>query len=262
MTEPTVLLESKEATATIIFNRPTLMNSFNRQMAEELADITEQVKHNMGIRAVLLKGAGNLFMAGGDIRFFQENMATMPACVSEIVEILSISIKNLMQMEKPVIASVHGSVAGVGMSFMLACDVVIAADNTKFTTAYSGLGACADGGMTFMLPRHLGLKKATELLFLAEVFDAATALQLGLINYAVPAEKLAEETVRLLHKLANGPTQSYIQIKKLLQQTWHNDLSTHLQAEGKGFAACSITQDFKEGVSAFLQKRKPQFIGK
>src|SRR5688572_29342473 len=141
----TMLLYSvSDAVATITLNRPDAMNSFNRQMGEELESITDSVRHDPAIRAVVLNGGGNLFMAGGDIRFFYEQLDTMPAGVRKIVRILNATIINLKEMPKPVLASVHGSVAGVGMSLMLACDLVIAAADTKFTMAYSGLGISPD----------------------------------------------------------------------------------------------------------------------
>jgi 2-(1,2-epoxy-1,2-dihydrophenyl)acetyl-CoA isomerase len=185
----------------------------------------------------------------------------MPKPVMKVIQTVSRSILNLMQMPKPVLACVHGSVAGVGMSFMMACDLVIAAENTNFTVAYTGIGACPDGGSTYNLPRHVGNKKAMEWLLLSDVFDARTAQAHGLINWVVPAEKLAEETERILRKLAHGPTKSYEQVKKLLNQTWRNSLEVQLEAEGRGFEICSTTQDFKSGVTSFLEKKKPEFKG-
>src|SRR5579862_9944684 len=131
----TLLFSVTDQIAHISFNRPNAMNSFDDKMADELAALTEEVKNNPSIRAVLLNGTGQLFMAGGDIQFFYHRLDIMPAGVMEIIQKLNISILNLMQMQKPVLASVHGSVAGVGMSLMMACDLVIAAENTKMTLA-------------------------------------------------------------------------------------------------------------------------------
>jgi 2-(1,2-epoxy-1,2-dihydrophenyl)acetyl-CoA isomerase len=141
----TMLFSITDHIATISFNRPAAMNSFDKQMGDELLVITDKVRADKSIRAVVLNGAGHLFMAGGDIRFFHENMDVMPEGVMHIVRALNASILNLTQMAKPVIASVHGSVAGVGMSLMMACDLAIAAENTKFTMAYSGIGISPDG---------------------------------------------------------------------------------------------------------------------
>ncbi len=258
----TLLFSAKDHIATITFNRPAAMNCFNKQMADELRNITDQVRADHSIRAVLLNGAGKLFMAGGDIHFFHEALDAMPACVMEIVRALNASITNLMQMPKPVLASVHGSVAGVGVSLMAACDLVIAADNTKFTMAYSGIGVSPDGGASYNLPRLVGAKKAMEWILLPDLFDAQTAYTHGLINFIFPQDMLAEETQRLVTRLANGPTQSYSHIKRLMNETWSNTLETQLEREGRAFEACSTTTDFRTGVSSFVKKSKPEFVGR
>lgn len=258
----TLLFSVKDHIATITFNRPTVMNSFNKTMADELEELTEHVRHNDTIRAVQLNGAGQLFMAGGDIHFFYERLETMPDGVMKIVRTLNASIINLMRMPKPVLSSIHGSVAGVGMSLMMACDLVIAAENTKFTMAYSGIGITPDGGASFNLPRLVGPKKTMEWILLSDMFDAQTALTHGLINWIVPPEKLAEETQRLLQRLSNGPTLSYARAKKLVNASWQNSLETQLEKEGYAFEKCSATMDFKNGVTGFLKKNKPEFNGK
>lgn len=258
----TVQLTVENSIATITINRPDAMNSFNREMGEDLERVTEQVRNDNDIRAVLLKGAGNLFMAGGDIRYFYERLETMAADIMTDIRLLSASILNLVQMPKPVLASVHGSVAGVGMSFMMAADLVIAADNTKFTMAYGGIGLSPDGGASYLLPRLVGTKKAMELIMLSEIFDAKTAQDYGLINWMAPAENLTTETERLIKRLANGPTHALAQSKQLIHQAWDNSLQTQLDAEGRAFASCCTTQDFKNGITAFLNKKKPEFSGK
>lgn len=257
----TLLFSKDEAVATISFNRINHMNSFNKTMGDELESLTEIVKADNSIKVVLLKGAGPLFMAGGDIQFFYNSLDTMPVGVMKIVRTLNASIQNLMTMPKPVVASVHGSVAGVGMSFMMACDLAIATENTKFTMAYSGIGISPDGGASFNLPRTVGMKKAMEWMLLPEVFDAYTAHNHGLINWVVGNDQLADETKKLLQKLTKGPTQSFAQCKKLMNESWQNSLATQLECEGRAFEYCSTTQDFKTGVTSFLQKKKPEFIG-
>lgn len=247
--------------ATISFNRPKAMNSFDNVMADELLALTDQVASDTSIRAVLLNGAGDLFMAGGDIRFFHASLDNLSQSVKKIVRTLNGSILNIMQMSKPVVASVHGSVAGVGMSFMMACDLAIAADDTKFTMAYSGIGICPDGGGTFNLPRLVGAKKAMEWILLSEIFDAHTAKEHGLINWVVPATKLQEQTAQILKRLAHGPTHSYAQTKQLINKTWDSSLEAQLEREVYAFASCTATRDFKVGVTSFLQKTAPEFTG-
>lgn len=257
----TILLSVTDHIARISFNRPHAMNAFNKEMGDTLASITTQIRNDANIRAVLLNGSGPLFMAGGDIRFFHESMEKMPHGVIEIVRSLNASIMNIMQMNKPVLASVHGSVAGVGIGLMLACDLVIAADDTKFTTAYSGIGISPDGGVSFNLPRTIGTKKAMEWLLLPDLIDAKTAETYGLINWVTSAETLHEKTDQLLARLAAGPTGAYARIKRLVNHTFNCSLADQLEAEGKAFEESSISNDFKTGVCAFLQKTKPSFSG-
>jgi len=258
----TLQFSVKDQIATLTFNRPEAMNSFNQAMAHELKNITQQIKQDNNIRAVILNGAGKLFMAGGDLKFFYDSLDTMPKGVLDLVRALNTSILNLTTMPKPVIASVHGSVAGAGMSLMMACDLVMVANDTKFTLAYSGIGVSPDGGATYHLPRLVGRKKAMEWLLLSNVFDAQTALHYGLINWVVPAEKLTEETEKLAKKLAHGPTKTYAHIKRLINSTSDMNLETQLEEEGFAFEFCTTTEDFKSGVTGFLQKKIPEFVGK
>lgn len=258
----TLLFSVQDHIATISFNRPQAMNTFNKKMADELEAITEEIRLDDSIRAVLLKGHGELFMAGGDIHFFYETLDAMPSGVMKIVRTLNASIVNIMRMPKPVLASLHGSVAGVGISLMMACDLAIAASNTKFTTAYSGIGISPDGGASFNLPRLVGLRKAMQWLLLAEIFDAQEALANGLINWIAEPDALQAATEKLLKKLVNGPTHSYAQIKNLLHASSKNTLEAQLEMEGNAFEFCSTTADFKAGVSGFVRKNKPSFVGK
>lgn len=258
----TLLFSTADNIARITFNRPTAMNSFNNKMADELEVLTEQVSADNSIRAVLLNGTGELFMPGGDIRFFYNQLETMPAGVMKLIRTLNASIFNLMKMSKPVLASVHGSVAGVGMSFMMACDLVIAAENTKFTMAYTGIGISPDGGASFNLPRLVGPKKAMEWLLLSDVFDAKTAEKNGLINWLVAPDQLVEETEKLLKRLAKGPTTSYAQVKRLVNETWSCSLESQMEREGRAFETCSTTADFKAGIKGFLEKKKGEFVGR
>lgn len=257
----TLLFEVTDNIATLTFNRPDAMNALNQQMADELALVTEQILLDDGIRAVLIKGNGDLFMAGGDIRFFYEALDKMPANVLPIVRQVNASILNLAQLPKPVLACVHGSAAGIGMSFMLAADMVIAANNTKFTTAYTKIGLTPDGGLSYTLPKIVGAKKAMELFLLSELFDAKTAYELGLVNWLVEPANLACEAERIIKKLAVGPTKSYATIKQLVGHALEGSLVQQLEAEAKAFVASTATVDFKQGVTAFVTKAKPEFKG-
>lgn len=261
MTE-TLLFSKQTNVATITFNRPSVMNTFDARMADELAAVLKDVANDDSIRAVLLNGSGHLFMAGGDIQFFHDHLDKMPTGVMKIIQALNFSITQLMTMPKPVLASVHGSVAGVGVSLMMACDVVIAAENTKFTMAYSGLGISPDGGASYNLPRMVGAKKAMEWLLLSDIFNANEAKLNGLINWVVAEDQLKDQTSRLMQRLANGPTKSYANTKKLVNQTWQHSLEKQLEIEGLAFESCTTSADFRSGVTNFIKKTRPVFSGK
>ncbi len=258
----TILLSVTNNIATITFNRPDAMNSLNEQMANELSAITEQISLDPKIRAILIRGAGNIFMAGGDIQFFHQTLEMMPKGVLNLVRMVNGVISNLVHSPKPVLACVHGSVAGVGMSFMMAADLVIAGANTQFTMAYSKLGVSPDGGASYFLPKMVGHKKAMELALLSDVINANQAQDLGLINWVVPEDQLEEKTLQILNKLASGPTQAYANTKQLIYQSASNSLEQQFEAEARSFAHLSQTADFRSGVTGFLNKTMPEFIGK
>ena len=181
--------------------------------------------------------------------------------VLEIAGELHRAVLALRRALKPVVASVHGAVAGAGVSLVVAADFVIAAADTQFTLAYSRIGASPDGGATWFLPRLVGYQKALELMLLSEAVDAATMQALGVVNRVVPAADLERETRRVVERLANGPTLAYAATKKLANQGFVNSLPQHLDEEAQAFARCAATHDFAEGVTAFVEKRKPVFKG-
>jgi 2-(1,2-epoxy-1,2-dihydrophenyl)acetyl-CoA isomerase len=171
------------------------------------------------------------------------------------------AIQALRRMHKPVLASVHGACAGAGFSILCATDLAIAADDARFSLAYTGIGASPDGGSSYFLPRLVGYKKAMELTLLPDLFDAATAKSLGLVNWLVPAAELTAETAGIAKRLANGPTRAYGEAKRLFNDSPGRSMETQMEEELFAFARCARTQDFADGVAAFVEKRKPNFKG-
>lgn len=267
MSNASVLLRVDAASgiATITLNRPQALNSLDLAMANGLHDATERVAGDTTVRAVVIQGAGEHFMAGGDIKSFHASLDHGAVERGELFERLigqaHNSVIHIRQMEKPVVASVRGAVAGFGLSLMNACDLAIAADNSYFTLAYCHLGASPDGGATYSLPRLLGLKQAMELALLGERFDAARALELGLVNRVVPLAELETRTQILAMQLANGPTFALGHTKRLINESPNRSLGDQLRAELESFAACAMTEDFADGVRAFVAKRTPEFRG-
>lgn len=257
-----VLLAIENAVATITLNRPEVMNAMDGEMMLALREVTERVQDDESVRAVLLRGEGPAFLAGGDVAMLHAHLAQLPEMIVRVGREMHFAFLALRRMGKPVVASVHGAVAGAGVSLMAAADLAIAAHDTKFTLAYSRIGTSPDGGATNFLPRLVGYKKAMEMALLSDIFDAETARALGLVNWVVPAEQLAAETAKIMRRLAGGPTFAYARTKALINQSFDTCLEAQLEAELQGFARCARTADLAEGLAAFLEKRKPVFTGK
>jgi 2-(1,2-epoxy-1,2-dihydrophenyl)acetyl-CoA isomerase len=258
----TVLYSVADGVATITLNRPKVMNALDLNMLRELRAAAGQAGRDTTARVVVIRGEGPAFLAGGDVAMFHANLRNdVPALVKEGGAELHHAILALRLAPKPVLASVHGAVAGAGLSLMVAADLAIAAEDTKFTMAYTRIGTSPDGGATWALPRLVGYHKALELMLLSDTFDAQTALRLGLVNWAVGAERLAAETAAIARKLAQGATIAFGEIKRLVYQGQDQTLAAQLEAEVLAFARCAGTRDFAEGVTAFVEKRKPDFKG-
>jgi 2-(1,2-epoxy-1,2-dihydrophenyl)acetyl-CoA isomerase len=256
-----VLYEVFDKVATITLNRPESLNSVNPAMIDALLAASSQAASDPQVRAVIVRGGGEHFMAGGDVKWFREQLPE-PDCqdrFAELIEGVHESVLNFRRMDKPVIASVHGAVAGFGLSLMLACDLVLASEKTYFTLAYSTIALSPDGGATWSLPRQVGLKQAMEMALLGERFDAARARELGLVNRLVAPEQLASETQKLARRLADGPALALAHTKALINQSFENSLEAQLIAEQGFFTDCAKHPDFAEGLAGFFEKRRPQF---
>ncbi len=256
-----VAVQLEAGVAHLRFNHPQSLNAIGVAMAEAFLRATQQVLADPGTRVIVLSGEGRAFMAGGDLQAFHADPVGAPDTARAIIKPLHEAVNLLADGNVPVIASVHGAVAGAGMSLALGSDLVIAADNSKFVLAYPKIGASPDGGGSWALVRRVGYAKAMEMLLLAEPFDALAALQLGVVNKVVPAADLLAETHALARKLAEGPTRAYGEIRKLLKHSLSQSLSSQLAQERCAFVRCAETKDFAEGVAAFLEKRAASFTG-
>ncbi len=263
--EVRLVTDAASGIATITLNRPQALNALDIPMAEGLRAATARVAADATIHAVVIQGAGEHFMAGGDIKAFHDSLDDPPAerraLLERLIGEVHHAVTSIREMEKPVIASVRGAVAGFGFSLMSACDLAIAADSCYFTLAYRHIGTSPDGGSTYALPRLVGVKQAMEIALLGERFKAPRALELGLINRVVPAAELAATTQALAQELANGPTIALGRTKRLINESLNRNLAEQLQAEQDSFAACAMTQDFARGVRGFVAKQKPGFLG-
>jgi 2-(1,2-epoxy-1,2-dihydrophenyl)acetyl-CoA isomerase len=247
---------------TLTFNRPDVYNAMNPELILAMRDVTTEIAASTTIRALILKGAGKAFLAGGDVGLFYRERDSIVETVKPLGDALHAGIKNIRNMPFPVIAQIQGACAGAGLSVAMAADFAIAAEGAQFNTAYTKIGLSPDGGSTFFLPRYVGMKRAIELTMLAEMFDAKAAADMGIINRVVPPDQLEQEVAKLAERLSNGATQAFARAKKLINQSFVTPIDKQLDDEIAYFAECARTNDFKEGVAAFVEKRKPQFDGK
>lgn len=267
--ESPVLLEISQGVATITLNRPQVLNALNNAMAEALFGALATIENDPSARVVVIRGAGDAFMAGGDIGYFHQKLtehaddkAAFKPLIRAMVDRAQRLAMAIRQMPKPVIASIHGGCAGFGLSLALACDLAVAADNAKFTLAYIHLATTPDGGASFLLPRIVGQKRAAEIALLGDRFGSAEAERWGLVNKVVPLADLSAETAKLAARFARGPALAYARTKALLEASNRNSLVDQLHAETDAFSASALTDDFAAGVSGFVEKKPPTFTGK
>ncbi len=256
-----ILLKIENNTAYITFNRPDVFNSFNREMALKLQRVLDDCEKDNGVRAIVLTGSGKAFCAGQDLKEVTSPELN-PGFKKILEEHYNPIIKKIRNIEKPIIAAVNGVAAGAGANIALACDVVVANENASFIQAFSLIGLIPDSGGTFFLPRLIGFQKASALAMLGDKVSAEEAERLGMIYKVIPSENFGEEVNKLALKLANMPTKALGMIKELLNKSMTNTLEEQLALESKLQIEAAQSEDYAEGVSAFIEKRKPNFKGK
>lgn len=246
--------------AILKLNRPKAYNSFNREMALALQAAIRECAEDDGIRAVLLTGEGRAFSAGQDLKeIVDPNGPPLTTILSEHYNPL---VRQLRALPKPIIAAVNGVAAGAGANLALACDVVIATKSASFIQAFSKIGLIPDSGGTFFLPRLIGFQKASALMMLGDKVSADEAEQMGMIFKVYEDDVFREAALKLAQKLSNMPTKGLAMTKHALNQSFTNTLDEQLDLEGHLQPKAGVTDDYKEGVAAFLEKRKPVFRGK
>jgi 2-(1,2-epoxy-1,2-dihydrophenyl)acetyl-CoA isomerase len=261
--QQTVQYSVADAVATICLNRPDVRNAIDMQMAEETLDVARRIAADDAIRAVLICGNGPALTVGGDIDYFLARTAErFGTLFAQMTGPFHEAFRVLSRVDAPIVTAAHGAVAGGGLGYLYAADLVIAAEDTQFVTAFAGLGLSGDGGGTWHLPRLIGPRRATEAYLRNRPIDAAEALQWGLINEIVPAEKLRSRAEAVARELANGPTRGFAQMRALLRDSWRNDLSTQLQAETDAIRQIGDTVDAATAIADFAAKRRAEFTGR
>jgi 2-(1,2-epoxy-1,2-dihydrophenyl)acetyl-CoA isomerase len=259
---PDILFDTADGVATITLNRPEVLNSFRRSMASELRDAFERVRADDALRAVVLTGAGRAFCAGQDLAEVAPKDGEMPDLGDVVRDSYNPVIRAIRRLEKPVVCAVNGVAAGAGANLAFACDIVFASASAVFVQSFSKIGVIPDSGGTFILPRLVGLHRATVLTMLAEKVTPEQARDWGLVYMVTEPEVLVETAFGTARQLATQPTRGLGLIKRGFNKSLGVDLDAQLDFEEELQREAGKTADYAEGVRAFLEKRKPVFTGK
>lgn len=255
-----ILTEQQENLRIIKLNRPDVFNSLDREMSHSLIKALKDAEEDDAVRAVLLTASGKAFCAGQDLQeVISEDFIGIERTVAEHYNEIVNGIRNL---SKPVVAAVNGVAAGAGANIAFVCDVVVVHESATFMQAFSKIGLIPDSGGTFTLPRLIGWQKASALMMLGDKVSAEEAERLGMIYKVLSTDEFEAESLKLAIKLSNMPTKGLAYTKNLLSQSMTNDFDQQLEQERFYQAKSADTEDYQEGVNAFLQKRKPNFTGK
>jgi 2-(1,2-epoxy-1,2-dihydrophenyl)acetyl-CoA isomerase len=254
-----IQFELEEGVGIIRLNRPEVFNSFNREMAITFQDVLDAFEETKGVRAIYITGVGRAFCAGQDL--VEATDAKGPKLQTIVRQHYNPIIERLRNIEKPIIAAVNGVAAGAGANIALACDICVAAESASFVQAFSKIGLIPDSGGTFILPRLIGLQRATALMMTGEKVSAKDAMEMGMIYKYYADDQFLVESLNLAKSLAKMPTVGLGLTKKALNLSLISDLSTQLETEEELQTVAGSTYDYKEGVAAFLEKRKPVFKG-
>jgi 2-(1,2-epoxy-1,2-dihydrophenyl)acetyl-CoA isomerase len=255
----TLQIEIEDGVAIVTLNRPDKMNALSMQMLAELLPAFETLRVDPDVKAVVLTGAGKAFCAGGDIGDMLGGNLKLDYVSGRT---LGKTIEAIQGIEKPVVCALNGIAAGGGAGVALACDVIYASEKSRFSEIYTNIGMLPDCGNLWLLPRLVGPYKAKELCFSAEIIDAQEMFRLGIAQKLFAPEELLPKTIEFAKKLASGPTQAYAMIKTFIDRGWGMSLEQFYDLEALGLDKIMQTQDFKEGVAAFVEKRKPEYKGK
>lgn len=249
--------------ATVCLNRPAARNAIDPRMAAESLVVARRIADDPTIRAVLICGDGPSLSVGGDINAFPSDASTpFGELLERMTKPFHEAFRVLTRIDPPIVTAAHGSIAGGALGFVYAADLVLAAEGTKFLTAFAALGLSGDGGGTWHLPRLIGARRAAQAYLRNTPIEAVEALEWGMINEIVPADELRSRALALATELAQGPTRAFARMRALLRDSWHTDLATQLQSEIESLKDTADTADAAEALSSFRSKRSPRFTGR
>jgi 2-(1,2-epoxy-1,2-dihydrophenyl)acetyl-CoA isomerase len=260
-----LMIERRGAVAWVTLNRPDVRNALTPDMRNRLIDTVGDIGADPELRCLVITGAGEGFCTGADIRGTSRRQGSGERVAGAARDTIRTGVQRLFralwELEKPTIAAVNGIAAGFGCHLAFACDFVIASENARFVEAFARRGIAPDGGGAYLLPRLIGLQKAKEFVFFADSWSAADAERIGLVNKVVPGEDLEKVTTEWAERLAAGPTKALGLAKRLLNRSLESDLATSLEEEALAQELITSTEDIKEGMRAFAERRDPRFTG-
>lgn len=263
MAYQTLELTRDGGVAVLRFNRPESFNAIDHVMAAELLEAAIAVQDDPDVRALMITGSGAAFHSGGDVKSFVAQGERIPTYIEKDMLIpFHGFVSHVVRMPKPVITAVNGVAAGAGFSIAMTGDLVLAREDAKFTAAYSRLGASPDGSMTWFLVRQVGVRRAMELYLTNRVLTAREACEWGIVSQVLPVDGFEEAALAQARTLAEGPTRAYGLAKGLFYDSLNNTLETQLELEARGIVAASRSEDFKEGIRAFVEKRAATYRGR
>ena len=254
-----ITFSQQAAIARITLNRPDAANGLDSLMASELKQAAKLCDDDPQIKVVILSAGGRFFCAGGDIKEMQSHGDAIGDAVKSLADDLHSAISTLSRMQAALIVAVNGVAAGAGFSLTLIGDIVIAAESASFTMAYTRAGLCPDGSSSYYLPRLVGLRRAQELMLTNRTLNAVEALEMGLVTQVVADDELTSQVDQIAENLASGARLSTAYVRKLLLASSVNDLETQMELEARLVAQCAVSPDGREGIQAFVDKRKPDF---
>jgi len=256
----TLKVDVKDRVTYITLSRPERLNSFDIRLGEELYKILHEVGNNKEIRAVVIKGTGKGFCGGGDVKEMYD-AKDKPKFLRDLTKAIHRCVLEIRSMEKPVIAAVNGYAFGAGLSLALACDIIIAVKDTKFSTAFIGIGL-APGCGTQLFTEIVGYQKACEYILTSKIFTPCEAEKMGIVNKVVKPKDLDNAVEEIVNKFRELAPMAVGKAKMLINNSMKNDMITHLELESKTASESAGSNDFREGITAFVEKRKPEFKGK
>ncbi len=262
MAYQTIELSVQDGLARLTLNQPELGNPFNAGFCGEWAAVANELSGRKDVRAILLSARGRFFSVGGDIGMFAQSLDTLPEKIREWTSTLHMGVARLARLDAPIVTSVHATCMGGACALVANSDLVYASRSSRFGAAYSQIGYSCDAGATFGLASRMGIARARRFLLLGEMMDAETAQRTGLVDHLVDDDALVAEAEQAAIRLSQGPTRAYGEIRRLLARSLAQPFEAQLEDEAQGLARAASTSDAREGITAFVEKRKPRFAGR